>query len=173
LAAIEFVLILPILIILVFWLIDFARLIQADLIATNVSREGGSLVSRGINSGETFLNMLQASAEPLNLNGSGKIYVHRIAAGTSASTPNPYIDPSQGLARGALGVSSSTGSGFPLLGLPAKLYDHLTFSEAPQNAPDILELWVVEVYYVYKPITPFLGCTPGYDGVLVRSKSIF
>ena len=169
-AALELALILPILLILVFGIIDFGRLIQARLIITNVSREGGSLASRGFKSGDDLLTMLQASGTPLDLNGSGKIYVSRIGHGTSLRNPNPYIDPSSSVSKGNLGVSSQIRTNVTNLGLSAAIYNHLIFEGPPQNTSDIAEVWVVEVYYKYKPITPLPNFirkypdTPGYDG---------
>ena len=180
-AALELALILPILLILVFGIIDFGRLIQARLIVTNVSREGGSLASRSVSSPNDVLNiltMLQASGTPLDLNGSGRIYVSRIRAGTSISNPNPYIDTSLSKSRGSLVYPSRIGGG-PPLGLSEALYQHLEFEGPPQNTSDIAEIWVVEVYYKYKPITPLpkfienILITPGYDGSIIGSKSVF
>ena len=176
-AAAELALILPILLVLVFGIIDLGRLIQERLILTNVSREGGSLASRGFTSGNDLLNMLQASGTPLDLDGSGKIYVSRIRAGTSKAAPDPYIEEPQ-LSKGTLGVSSRIHSGISNLGLSEALYQHLKFKE-PQNTSDIGEVWVVEVYYEYRPITPLpkfikgIFVTPGYDGMIIGSKSVF
>jgi hypothetical protein len=174
-AAVELALILPMLLILVFGIIDLGRLIQARLILSNVSREGGSMASRGYASGSNLLSMLQSSGTPLDLSGLGRIYVSRIKAGTS-DTPAPSIDTQQYV--GALNVTSSI-SGTSPLGLSEALYKHLEFKGPPQNTSDIGELWVVEVYYKYTPITPLpnflkgVFITPGYDGVIIGSKSVF
>jgi hypothetical protein len=178
-AALELALILPILLVLVFGIIDFGKLIQARLIVTNVSREGGSLASRAVNSGNDLLSMLQSSGTPLDLNGLGKIYISRIRAGISLGSPNPYIDPNSSWSAGSLGVSSQIQTNVTNLGLSAALYNHLKFEGPPQNTSDISEVWVVEVYYKYKPITPLpnfitgILVTPGYDGMIIGSKSVF
>jgi Flp pilus assembly protein TadG len=178
-AALELAMILPLLVMMVFWIIDYGRMIQARTIVANVSREGGSLASRGIGSGTTLLSMLQASGTPLNLSTYGKIYITRIAAGISAGSPNPFIDTAQRWSTGSLAVASAVGSSLPRLGLSQTLYGHLTYRGTPQNTSDIAEIWVVEVYYLYRPVTPlarFVGnllITPGYAGKLVSSKSIF
>jgi hypothetical protein len=180
-AALELALILPILLVLVFGIIDFGRLIRARLIVTNVSREGGSLASRSISSGNDLLNMLRSSGTPLDFNGSGRIYVSRIRAGTS-NNPKPYIDTSNQLPwfAGSLGVTSviHDGGASYYLGLSPALYNHLVFNPVNQTS-DIAEVWVVEVYYKYKPITPLprfienILSTPGYDGRIIGSKSVF
>jgi hypothetical protein len=175
-AAVELALILPLLLVMVFGIIDFGRLIQANLIVTNVSREGGNMASRGFKSGDDLISMLQSSGTPLDLNGSGRIYVSRIKAGTSRTAPNPSIDPQ--FSKGNLGISSNILSGLPHLGLSDGLYRHLVFEDS-QQASDIAEIWVVEVYYKYKPITPLpnfiagILVTPGYDGRIIGSKSVF
>ncbi|MEW6440394.1 MAG: TadE/TadG family type IV pilus assembly protein [bacterium] len=180
-ASLELALILPWLLIMVFWIIDFGRLMQASLIVTNVSREGGSIVSRSFNSGQNLLDMLVASGSPLNLNGSGRIYVTRIAAGTSPSHRNPTIDTQ--FSRGSLGVTSSTST--QRFGLTNAIYQHLRYREtdpdtgAQQNTSDIAEVWIVEVYYLYSPITPLpnfiqnLVITPGYNGRVIGSRAVF
>lgn len=183
-AALELALILPMLLIMAFWVIDFGRLIQARLIVTNVSREGGSLASRDINSGNDLLSMLQSSGTPLDLNGSGRIYVSKIKAGTSITAPDPhpdpYIDPNSSWSAGSLGFNSviHNGGASYHLGLSPALYNHLVFNPVNQTS-DISEVWVVEVYYKYKPITPLprfiqnILITPGYDGMIIGSKSVF
>jgi hypothetical protein len=180
-AALELALILPILLVLVFGIIDFGRLIRARLIVTNVSREGGSMVSRSFKSGDDLLTMLQSSGTPLDLNGSGRIYVSKIKNGTSTN-PNPYIDTSNQLpwSAGNLSVTSviHDGGASYHLGISPALYNHLVFNPVNQTS-DISEVWVVEVYYKYKPITPLpnfitgILVTPGYDGMIIGSKSVF
>ena len=96
-ALIEFCLILPVLLVLVFAIIDFGRLIHARLIITNVTREGGNLASRDIKSGTDLIAMLRSSATPLDLNGSGRICISSIEAGITTrtapiiSTQNPPV----------------------------------------------------------------------------------
>jgi hypothetical protein len=175
-AAVELAFILPMLLIMTFGIIDFGRLIRASLIVTNVSREGGSMASRSFKSGDDLLNLLQSSGTPLDLNGLGRIYVSRIRGGTSRTAPNPSIDPQ--LSKGSLNIGSNIRSGLPRLGLSQGLYQHLVFEDS-QQAADIAEIWVVEVYYKYTPITPLpnfirgILVTPGYDGRIIGSKSVF
>ncbi len=78
--------------VLAFGVIDLGRLIHARLVVTNVSREGGSLASRDIQTGNNLIAMLQSSATPFNLQTQGRIYVTRINAGKTQADPLPYID---------------------------------------------------------------------------------
>lgn len=93
LAAVEFALLLPLLLLLLFGMVDAARALQANIIMTNIGREGANLVARGNTQLETgsqdILYALMASAPPLNVNKQGMIYVTRVmgvvANGTSRS----------------------------------------------------------------------------------------
>ena len=82
LAAVEFALLLPFLLMLLFGMIDVARALQANIIITNISREGANLVARGGVQLETgsqdIMYALMASAPPLNVNQRGMIYITRV-----------------------------------------------------------------------------------------------
>jgi hypothetical protein len=175
---VELAFILPILVVLVFGIVDFGRLIHARLVVANVSREGGSLASRDILVDNGLVNMLLSSATPLDLrNQDGRIYVTKIKAGEKKNDPEPYIDSRA--TGGALGVPSViTGNiGDTPSGLSPTLYGHLKFNE-DNNAADILDVTVVEVYYEYRLITPlpkFIEnlLLPGDQGLLIGSRSYF
>ena len=176
-ALIEFALILPILIILVLATVDFGRLIQARLIISNVSREGGSLAARQTTVDTSLITVLKESGKPLNLIGAdGKIIITRVKAGLSTGAPNPTIATQD--SRGTLARSSTIAAGNANLGLTASIYNHLLFKTANATS-DIAEVTVVEVFYKYRPITPFpkgFGggmLLPNTDGMIVWSKAIF
>ncbi|MYM68783.1 pilus assembly protein [Pseudoduganella sp. FT55W] len=86
-AAVEFALLLPILVVLFFALIDVARALQANMIIINLSREGANLASRGklqlSENAQTIIGQVAASAPPLDLNKLGMIYVTRIMGSTT------------------------------------------------------------------------------------------
>ena len=176
-ALIEFALILPILVILVLATVDFGRLIQVRLIISNVSREGGSLAARQTTVDTSLTTVLKESGKPLNLIGpDGKIIVTRIKSGTSAAAANPTIATQ--FSRGTLAKNSTIATGNANLGLTANIYNHLLFKSANATS-DITEVTVVEVYYKYRPITPFprgFGgnmLLPDTDGMIVWSRAIF
>jgi hypothetical protein len=178
-AAIEFAFVLPILAVLIFAVIDFGRFIQARLVITNVSREGGNLASRDIKSGADLIAMLQSSATPLVLSGEmGKICISSIQPGKLDSS-GEVVEPSIGTQYTGGGLSATCGSrtGVDRLGLSATLYDHLTYK--PENkASDIAGVTVVEVYYKYKPITPLPSFITGLflsdgDGAIMGSRAVF
>lgn len=90
LAAVELALLLPILCILLFGVIDFFRALQANIIMTNIGREGANLVSRGSVGVETgsqdIIYALMATAPPLNVNQQGMIYITRVMGVAGASS---------------------------------------------------------------------------------------
>jgi hypothetical protein len=184
-ATLELALILPILCVLAFAVIDFGSLVQARLVVTNVSREGGSLASRDflINQAaidpakiaKDLLIMLQSSGSPLDLQTWGRIFVTQIKAGATQALPNPTIEFQNN--SGSLAVSSGIGSGLTYLGLSQTLYNRLRFNPSHQTS-DISGLTVVEVFYKYRPITPlpkFIQniLLPNGDGIIIGSKSVF
>lgn len=177
-AALEMALILPLMVIMAFVIIDFGRLIQARLVITNLAREGGSLASRDVLPASSLITMLQDGASPLNLATSGRIYVWSINAGTSARSPNPYIDPTASASAGNLNVASTIGTGQGNLGLTQQLYNHLEFDNTPgKQTSDISNVTVVEVFYQYTPITPISRFVPGLlggaGGTIISSKAVF
>jgi hypothetical protein len=186
-ALIEFALILPILLLMALAVIDVGRLIQVRLIVTNVAREGGSLASRQTNLDQNLISLLQSSSNPpMNLSGAnGKIYITRIHAGTGPAPNNVPTIAAPSISGGSLACNSGIGVGLPRLGLSQRLYNHLVYrtqaTTPPQDAPDITEITVVEVYSLYKPITPLpnfllkdvLLRDANHTGMVVSSKAIF
>ncbi|MDR3566494.1 MAG: pilus assembly protein [Syntrophobacteraceae bacterium] len=180
-ALLEFALILPILLVFALAIIDFGLLIQARLIVTNVSREGGDIASRplGIPTPQSdLITMLQTSATPLDLKGAGKICITNIVAGTSEASPSPTISTSNPqFCEGNLAVSSGITAQATNLGLTPAMYDHLVFNTASNTAADIQGVTVVEVFYQYSPVTPLPAFIPGIlnngAGILIGSRAVF
>jgi Flp pilus assembly protein TadG len=176
-ALIEFCFILPILVVMVLFIIDFGRLIQARIIITNVAREGGNIASRGIETpaGTELIPLLQSSATPLDLQQYGRICVTKVDAALPPANPDPSISSQQ--CSGNLAVSSGISSGADRLGLTSAMYNHLVFKVEDQ-ASDINGITVVETFYKYRPITPLpnfianIFLTHG-DGTIVGSKSVY
>lgn len=78
-AAIEFLLCLPLLL-LAFPVIDLARVVQANMILTNMAREGASLAARTARSEQAIMQALAATAPPLQMSANGMIRITRILA---------------------------------------------------------------------------------------------
>ena len=79
-AAIEFLFCLPLLLLLALPVADLARVLQANIILTNISREGASLAARTGGSEQTIMESLAATAPPLNMPTYGAIHITKILA---------------------------------------------------------------------------------------------
>lgn len=75
---IELALLLPILLVLVFGVIDFARAIQFNNILVAMSREGANLSARTSASPQVIIKGLNATAEPLVMKDNGMMYITKI-----------------------------------------------------------------------------------------------
>ena len=89
-AAVELALLLPMLVILALCAIDGARALQANIIMTNIAREGANLASRGgtdlEDGSQDIIYAVMASAPPLNVNQQGMMYITRVmGVGTTRS----------------------------------------------------------------------------------------
>lgn len=85
-AAVEFLLCLPLLLLLAFPVIDLARVLQANMILTNMAREGANLASRTANAEQeimaeqAIMDALAATAPPLDMHSNGMIHITKILA---------------------------------------------------------------------------------------------
>lgn len=95
LASVEFALLAPILIVLLFALIDVARAIQANMILINLSREAANLSARGklalSDNSQVIIGQVAASAPPLNMNQRGMIYITRIMGSGTGSASRSLV----------------------------------------------------------------------------------
>lgn len=175
-AIIEFAFVLPVILVLLLGTIDFGHLIQTRLVMTNVAREGASIASRQSTVDPNITNLLAASGRPLQLDGAdGRVYVSRIKAGPSDASPQPTV--TNQFTAGSLGVTSRIDGSFANLGLSSGVFDHLVFNTNNGSA-DIAEVTVVEIYYKYRPITPFPNFAGGLlkgggDGMILSSRAVF
>jgi hypothetical protein len=95
LAAVEFALWLPLLVLLLAGLVDIARGVQANMILVNLSREGANLASRGklqlSENAQVIIGQVAASGSPLEMNERGMIYVTRIMGLASGGTTRSIV----------------------------------------------------------------------------------
>jgi len=173
-SAVEFAIILPILVMLVFAAIDFGRLFYARLIIANIAREGGSIASREISlpagtySAANLISLLQSGARPLNMAANGRIYIWKIVAGNEAS-PEPMIDATKSDEDGNLNVASTIDSEKDYMGLNSTVYDQLVYDDSEnKKSANISQINVVEVFYEYRPITPVV-----MSAKILSSRAIF
>jgi len=94
-AAVEFALILPILVILLIGLVDMARALQANMILINLGREGANLASRGklqlSENHQAIIGQVAASAPPLEMNTRGMIYITRLMGSGTGSASRTLV----------------------------------------------------------------------------------
>lgn len=106
-AAVEFAFVLPLLLLLAIPILDFARVIQANMILINISREGANLASRSSETPQTIMNALAATAPPLNMGSSGMIYITKVMGNREgAAVRNVIVQQDKWLAGGYTPASS-------------------------------------------------------------------
>jgi len=77
-ALIELALVLPVLLLLALGVIDFARAIQFNNVVNHLSREGANLAARSGEQPQFILKALMDTAEPLEMNTSGMMYITKL-----------------------------------------------------------------------------------------------
>lgn len=77
-SAIELALVLPVLLLLVLGVADFARAILFNNVLINMSREGANLASRTMQSPQFIIDALNHTASPLEMETHGMVYIARV-----------------------------------------------------------------------------------------------
>ncbi|MDT7040997.1 TadE/TadG family type IV pilus assembly protein [Candidatus Nitronereus thalassa] len=199
-AAVEFSVLVSIALLIIFVIVDFGTLIQAQAVVTNITREGGSLASRDLKNGSDLLDLMAESSAPLNFTQNPelyKIYLAKADAGENASNPDPTCTVQELGSLDAIagnGVDSPANS--PTCDLPQNLYDLLKYDDSVEvQAAPISQFTIVKVYYVHQPVTPLeeffnasghtvnnydlydelgqYGQDGESDGILITSKAVF
>lgn len=139
----EFVLILPILLLLLLGLFDFARAIQAVNVIANMSREGADLASRSGLSQQAIMNTVADTAQPLNMQSSGMMYITVLNGVTGG---DPTIQSQYAWSGSSLPLTAMPGS---KLGTPANPTTH---SLAALNLLTGQTANAAEVFYNYESL---------------------
>jgi Flp pilus assembly protein TadG len=143
-AVVELAIILPLLALLLLGVFDFSRAIHAKNIIINVSREGANLVSRSSLANQNIMNTLAYTAQPLNLQSNGMIYVTVL---NGVNNGNPTIQSQAGWASSNLRNSITS-----RLGTPANPNATTLASLAVLGLQTGQTANVVEVFYNYQSI---------------------
>lgn len=167
-AAVEFAIILPLLLLLGLSIFDIARAIQANLILTSVAREGGNLAARP--TGYSYTQVMDALADttpPLDMQNNGMIYITKImgyAAGGAISNivleqhrwqkgwaVSGYLPSSTVWNCGASGATSWRSDG-ACAGLPGPSPGSPAANVMTGQLADGEVIYTVETYYRYQSL---------------------
>lgn len=152
-SAIEFALVLPMLLLLAIPIFDIARLIQAHIILVNISREGANLASRTSDTPQTIMNGISATAPPLNVGATGMIYITKVMGNREGSTVrNVVVQQDKWLGGGNTASSAIWGgcsnwSSGKCNSVPSNPNNAPTAPVMPGQLIDGEVVYVVEVFY--------------------------
>lgn len=152
LAVVEFTLVLPVLMVIMFGVVDFGRAVLVKQVMINLSREAANLASRGTPFPDVVA-AIQLSSSPLNLQTSGFLILTEVTRDI-----NGNITINQQTSAGGNAGNSRIGSGS---GNPANLPP--TDLDLPLPGQS---MYVAEVFYNSPPITPLgelVNISPGED----------
>ncbi|MEN3291500.1 MAG: hypothetical protein V7642_753 [Burkholderiales bacterium] len=177
-AAVEFILCLPLLILLALPVIDVAQVVQANMILTSISREGANLASRTARSEQAIMEALAATALPLAMRESGMVHITKVLAHRGHGVVRNVVIAqhrwSGGTYAPAKGIwtCGAAGTRWDSAGTCADL-------PAPASAPavDVMHgqladgdvIYVVEAFYRFPLL--FSGLDLGFGPVLPRFDS--
>lgn len=140
LAVVEFALMLPVLLMMLFACIDIGRVILVRQVMLNLSREAANLACRGTAFADV-MTAVQTSAAPLNLGTDGYVILSEVYR-SSATVVTIKSRLSYGGHAGTSHIGAGVGSA---ASLPAT---------TPVVPPVGMSLFVAEVFYRSNPITP-------------------
>lgn len=140
LAVVEFAMILPILLVLMFGVVEFGRAILTRQVMINLSRETANLASRGTALPDAVSAAMLSSA-PLNLQTNGYVILTEVFRETNGNL-RVRRQHAAGGRPGASHVGVGAGNSATLPATPVQI------------PPRGQSLFVAEVYYRSTPITP-------------------
>lgn len=140
LAVVEFALMLPVMLVLLFMVIEFGRAILARQVLTNLSREGANLTARGTPLADAR-EALNISAAPLDIGADGYVILTQVFRDSAGNLVIQKQDAGGGRPR-----PSRVGAG---VGTRAVLPP--TAMEIPPRGQS---LFVTEVFYRHDTLTP-------------------
>ena len=179
LATVEFSLLVILMVGMLFGIVEFGAVLQAQAVVTNVTREGGSIASRDLKTDSDLLEYLSSSSAPLDFDENPerfKIFIAKVDAGDSEENePTCTVQEAGDLTGTAvLPAEMKSPAESPTCDLTETLYDYLRFDEAIGTAP-ISQFTVVKVFYQHQYLTPLDSFLEGEgpDSILISSKAVF
>jgi hypothetical protein len=160
---IELAFVLPILLLLLWGVVDFSRAILFNNILVNMSREGANLASRTTQSPQFIIDALNHTAAPLDMEAHGMVYITRVrgvmvgpGGGSLKSVVQMQYRATPGYAPlgSQLSWKCTSWAGTGQCNLPTADADKVV------TLPFVLvlgaELYVVETLYDYTPLTNYV-----------------
>lgn len=142
-AIVEFAMVLPIMLVMMFAIVELGRAVLTRQVLLNVSREAANLASRGTTMSDA-IDAVQMSAAPLDLSGRGYVILTEVRRDA-----NNALRIHQQRAVGATPEASRIGTG---------VGNAATLPATPTPIPPPgFNLIVAEVFYHSTPITPLGG----------------
>jgi Flp pilus assembly protein TadG len=143
-ACVELAVILPLLVLLLLGVYDFACAIRANNTISNMSREGGNLSSRSSFAMQDIMNSLAVTAQPLDMQNNGMIYVTVV----QGAVGQPRIQSQEGWQSSNLKDTISSRIGTPTPSDLNPLAQNLgTLTLGPSQT-----VRIVEVFYNYRSL---------------------
>lgn len=146
-AALEFAVIVSLLLIVAFVIIDLSRALSDIEVMAGLSRQGGNLASRGDSAAQAAAALITGEA-PLNLQQNGEVIITAVTNQSKTKTPKLVITDQA--SAGGLSAASKIGTG---VGTAANTNTN-DFPLAAQQIAQTQTVYVAEVFYSYAPITP-------------------
>lgn len=153
-ATVELAIILPLLLLMLFGVIEVGRLLQANLIVSNLSREGANLASRSLESEQVIMQLLASTANPLDMAANGMIFI-TVADGT---TDSPIVSNQFKWTAGGFTVSSRVWDDCDnwVAGTCTDIGDDPPLLPTPLVLEDGERVYFAEVFYDFQPIVSYV-----------------
>lgn len=146
---VELAISIPILLILVFGVIDFCRAIYYLEVMENLTAEGSSMSSRGANLSQTAQTVVTDAGTNLSLSTKGCVIATSVLQ-TTTGTNSTYQVTGQSAQGSCTGIFSKIGCYPP----PSTCGTATLPTEAAAALQSGQSLYITEIYYIYTPITP-------------------
>jgi len=187
---IEFSMLVIMMVVMLFGIVEFGAVLQAQAVVTNVTREGASIASRDIKTDSDLVDYLTSSSAPLDFDTYPerfKIYIAKVDASDSEGyEPTCTVQEAGSLTGVAvLPLEMKSPAESSTCDLTETLYDYLRFDPVIGTSP-ISQFTVVKVFYQHQTVTPLESFLEGSvlnfdsddpdsdpDSILISSKAVF